>query len=185
MMKGKKSSNTKPRKLSVKEGKKNTDTVVVVPAVARKRKTCIEEGCKIGPSYNLNSETKPIYCLLHKKELMVNVRSKKCLGDECLKRPSYNFDGEISAIFCSIHKEKGMVDITSKHCIEEGCRTHRFVICFLFLLISQCIFLTDYLFSFSFYLFTSSLPYFFLLCMVNYLYMSCLYPSFRYIGILV
>ena len=38
---------------------------------------CIEEGCIKIPTYNYASETERIYCSVHKKENMIDIRSNK------------------------------------------------------------------------------------------------------------
>ena len=66
--------------------------------VMTKRK-CIEENCLKNPKFNLDSETKGIYCGKHKKEDMVDVMTKrKCVEENCLKQPSFNFDSETKGI---------------------------------------------------------------------------------------
>ena len=40
--------------------------------------TCCEEGCKIIPTYNVEGQTKGLYCANHKKEGMINVKDKRC-----------------------------------------------------------------------------------------------------------
>ena len=40
-------------------------------------KKCIHEGCKNLPVFNVESETKALYCSVHKKEGMVNVKKRK------------------------------------------------------------------------------------------------------------
>ena len=41
-------------------------------------------------SYNLSTEIKPLYCSEHKKENMVDVKSKRCIHANCIKQPNYN-----------------------------------------------------------------------------------------------
>ena len=41
---------------------------------------CIEKGCNKYPTFNIEGETKALYCLEHKLEGMVNVRNNKCVG---------------------------------------------------------------------------------------------------------
>jgi hypothetical protein len=84
---------------------------------------CKEQGCKTRPYYNLEGETKPIYCLQHKKEGMVDVKNKTCIHEGCKKQPGFNIKDETKAIYCSTHKKEGMVNIIAKTCIYEGCKT--------------------------------------------------------------
>jgi len=55
---------------------------------------CIEGECKTQPIYNTVGETKGIYCSIHKKDGMINIKDKKCIHPECKKIPSYNIRGE-------------------------------------------------------------------------------------------
>lgn len=48
-----------------------------------KSEGCKSEGCKIRPIFNVEGETKALYCSLHKLEGMVNVISKTCLSEWC------------------------------------------------------------------------------------------------------
>ena len=77
---------------------------------------CKENGCKIRPSFNNEGEKKALYCATHKKEGMVDVKSKTCI--ECNKRPSYNKEGDSTPLYCVAHKKEGMVDVKSNTCIE-------------------------------------------------------------------
>ena len=81
---------------------------------------CKEKDCKIQPVFNKEGETKALYCSAHKKEGMVDVKSKTCL--ECKKRPAFNKKGETKALYCSQHKLEGMIDVKNKTCITEGCK---------------------------------------------------------------
>jgi nitrite reductase/ring-hydroxylating ferredoxin subunit len=82
---------------------------------------CQTEGCKTLPSYNVDGETKPLYCLLHREDDMVNVINKKCAHEGCKTRPSYNVDGETKGLYCVLHREDGMVDVVSRKCAHEDC----------------------------------------------------------------
>ena len=77
---------------------------------------CKDKGCKISPSFNIEGETKGLYCLTHKKVGMVDVKHKTCL--ECTKRPSFNVEGETKGLYCLTHKKVGMVDVISKTCLD-------------------------------------------------------------------
>ena len=44
---------------------------------------CLQDGCKRQPTYNVEGETKPLYCSQHKKNGMVDVKSKTCCQDGC------------------------------------------------------------------------------------------------------
>ena len=63
------------------------------------KRKCVEENCLKFPSFNFDSETKGIYCSLHKKKYMFNVKNKrKCVEENCLKQPCFNFDSENKGI---------------------------------------------------------------------------------------
>ena len=53
---------------------------------------CKEEGCNVRPFFNIEGEIKGLYCSQHKKDGMVDVKSKTCL--ECKKQPVFNIEGE-------------------------------------------------------------------------------------------
>ena len=86
-------------------------------------KTCCENGCKKIPNYNIEGETKAIYCLAHKKDGMVDVKNKTCCEVGCKKIPVFNIEGETKAIYCSAHKKDGMVNVVSKTCKSDWCST--------------------------------------------------------------
>ena len=80
----------------------------------RIRKKCLE--CNKQPSYNVQGETKALYCSTHKKEGMIDVKHKTCL--ECNKLPSFNVEGETKALYCMTHKKEGMINVIHKTCLE-------------------------------------------------------------------
>ena len=43
---------------------------------------CKEKDCKKQPSYNIEGE-KALYCLTHKTDEMVDVKSKRCIHERC------------------------------------------------------------------------------------------------------
>ena len=77
-------------------------------------KNCIHEGCKTKPTYNVEGGTKALYCSLHKKEGMVNVKDKKCIHEGCKTQPVFNVEGETKALYCSVHKKEGMVNVKKR-----------------------------------------------------------------------
>jgi len=87
----------------------------------QKNPICMEDGCSITANYNNEGEKRAIYCVTHKKEGMIDVRSKKCIEDGCNKHPSYNNEGEKRGIYCATHKKEGMIDVKNRTCIEDGC----------------------------------------------------------------
>ncbi len=84
---------------------------------------CIEEGCKIRPTFNYENEIKALYCATHKKENMIDIVHKKCIEEGCETIPSFNYEGETKGLYCDSHKKENMVNVRHKSCIEEGCIT--------------------------------------------------------------
>ena len=84
---------------------------------------CKFENCKTRASYNVDGQSKALYCGVHKKENMVNVRNKTCIELDCKKQSSYNIDGQSKALYCCVHKKENMVDVKNKTCIEPDCKT--------------------------------------------------------------
>ena len=83
---------------------------------------CKEQWCKITPNFNVKGQTKALYCFTHKKEGMVNVKSKTCLHEGCKIRPVFNVEGQTKALYCFTHKKEGMVDVKHETCLHEGCK---------------------------------------------------------------
>jgi hypothetical protein len=86
-----------------------------------RNKICIEENCKLLASFNYLKKT-AIYCSLHKKENMFNIKSKICCEENCQKRPNYNFPDIKSGIYCFTHKKENMKDVVNKVCKEDNCK---------------------------------------------------------------
>jgi hypothetical protein len=84
---------------------------------------CIHEGCKIRPNYNVEGETKALYCSQHKLEGMVDVKHETCIHEGCKILPVFNVEGETKALYCSQHKLEGMVDVKHETCKSEWCST--------------------------------------------------------------
>ena len=77
---------------------------------------CKEKGCKIRPLFNVEGETKGLYCFTHKKEGIVNIKCVTCI--ECNKIPTFNTEGETKGLYCVTHKKEGMLDVKHKTCLE-------------------------------------------------------------------
>jgi hypothetical protein len=75
----------------------------------------------IQPSFNLPTETQALYCSEHKKENMINVKSKRCIHDKCMKYPAFNIPTEKQALYCIEHKKKNMINVIYKQCIHDNC----------------------------------------------------------------
>jgi hypothetical protein len=84
---------------------------------------CIYPSCKTIPVYNIEGETKGLYCVTHKLEGMVNVKDKSCIYPNCKTRPNYNIEKETKALYCATHKLEGMINIKNKTCIHPNCKT--------------------------------------------------------------
>jgi len=74
-------------------------------------KKCLHPGCNKQPYYNNEGESKVMYCVAHKMERMIDVRSKRCLNPGCKKQPNYNNEGETKGMYCLGHKMDGMVNV--------------------------------------------------------------------------
>jgi hypothetical protein len=71
----------------------------------------------------VEGEKTALYCSIHKKDGMIDVKNKTCIYENCKTRPNYNMEGEKTALYCSVHKKDGMVDVKNKTCIYENCKT--------------------------------------------------------------
>jgi len=83
---------------------------------------CIEPGCKKPPYFNMEGETKGLYCAQHKTDEMINVLSRRCVEPGCKKIPYFNMEGEQQGLYCFQHKKEEMVNVRDKTCCEEGCK---------------------------------------------------------------
>ena len=77
--------------------------------------------CKSDANFNIEGQ-KALYCVIHKKSEMVDVRSQKCIHENCKTRANYNIEGQ-KALYCVIHKTHDMVDVRSQKCIHDGCKS--------------------------------------------------------------
>jgi hypothetical protein len=89
----------------------------------KKQQCCIHPNCKTQPCFNVEGETKALYCSVHKLDGMIDVKHKTCIHINCKTRPGFNVEGETKALYCLLHKLDGMVDIKSKTCIHINCKT--------------------------------------------------------------
>ena len=68
---------------------------------------CIHEGCKKQPAFNVEGETKALYCSVHKKEGMVDVKNKSCKSEWCTTRVSREkYDGYCLHCFMNLFPDK-------------------------------------------------------------------------------
>ena len=82
---------------------------------------CIDEECDKKATFNLPNEKKPIYCVTHKKDSMINVFARQCIHEGCNKQPSYNLPNEKKPIYCLDHKKENMINVNTSRCIFENC----------------------------------------------------------------
>jgi len=83
---------------------------------------CKFENCKTIASYNVDGQ-KPLYCGVHRKHNMVDVKHKTCAESDCKTRPIFNIEGEKKALYCAKHRKHNMVDVKNKTCAEPNCKT--------------------------------------------------------------
>jgi len=93
------------------------------PCLKKNSKTCIHPNCKVIPNYNIEGETKALYCSTHKLDGMIDVVNKTCIHPNCKTIPTYNIEGETKALYCSEHKLDGMVNVKDKTCKTHLCNT--------------------------------------------------------------
>jgi hypothetical protein len=84
--------------------------------INKKYGICIFGDCKKGASYNIEGETKRLYCSTHKEENMISLKCRKCL--ECYKEPCFNLEGEKRGIYCDEHKKVNMINVKSPKCLD-------------------------------------------------------------------
>ena len=75
---------------------------------------CKNENCTKSAGFNFPGKSKRIFCLTHKEDGMINVKSRKCQYLDCKISRVFNFEGEKIPIYCSSHKEEGMINIVTK-----------------------------------------------------------------------
>jgi hypothetical protein len=86
-------------------------------------KKCKFENCKTRAHYNVDGQSEALYCGVHKKENMVNVKSKTCIELNCKTIPIFNIEGQKEGLYCNLHKKENMVNVKNKTCIEPDCKT--------------------------------------------------------------
>ena len=83
-----------------------SENIILCKEIKNKpKKYCIFENCKTRPNFNFEDEKTALYCSMHKKENMINVKSKPCIFENCKTRPSYNIQGETKPLCCFSHKK--------------------------------------------------------------------------------
>ena len=91
-------------------------------------KRCIYENCLTLPSYNIASETKPLYCAEHKKENMINVKNKYCIENNCKNEKIYGIINK--PLYCFDHKKENMINlIVENKCNIKDCQNeHKYIL---------------------------------------------------------
>ncbi len=69
-------------------------------------KTCIHPNCKVQPNYNMEGETKALYCATHKLDGMVNVKDKTCKNEWCLTLVTEKYEGYCMYCFINMFPDK-------------------------------------------------------------------------------
>jgi hypothetical protein len=101
----------------------NNETIAEInnEIIKRKKYKCIFKDCYKRPNFNLPEQKKPLYCLEHKKENMIDITSKRCIHNDCMKRPTFNSPDQIIPLYCFKHKKENMINVINKRCIHDGC----------------------------------------------------------------
>lgn len=84
---------------------------------------CREDYCKQIACCNYKGETNKIYCCVHKKASMIDLKRTLCIYTGCKKQPAFNYVNETKAVYCNEHKLENMVNILTNKCIEINCNT--------------------------------------------------------------
>ena len=71
-----------------------------------KSATCIHPNCKTRPIYNVDGETKALYCSTHKLDGMVNVKHKTCKNDWCFTFVTEKYDGYCMYCYINMFPDK-------------------------------------------------------------------------------
>jgi hypothetical protein len=81
-----------------------------------KNKRCAEMNCNKRPTFNIPTETIPIYCFEHKKQNMINVKNKKCQYAKCKETPIFGIINKRPQ-YCIKHKQPNMINLV----LENKC----------------------------------------------------------------
>ena len=79
-------------------------------------KICVEPSCNTRANFNYKDQKEALYCSLHKKNEMIDVKTVICAYPSCITRAQYNFKDKTSGIYCGKHKENGMINVSNKRC---------------------------------------------------------------------
>ena len=84
-------------------------------------KYCKDDNCNTTPYYGLITDKQATYCVTHKLDNMIDIRSPKCIFDTCNKTPYFGLATDKKATYCFDHKSDNMIDIKSPKCIFDTC----------------------------------------------------------------
>jgi hypothetical protein len=86
-------------------------------------KRCQAEHCTKRPNFNLPNEIVALFCSEHKKENMVNVKSKNCQYKKCKELSLFGYMNKRPQ-FCKLHKEENMINLVLENqCCVLDCET--------------------------------------------------------------
>lgn len=80
---------------------------------------CHYHNCNKKPTFNVRGE-KPVSCVTHKSDEMVNVNTKICKEKDCNVLAMYGYKDE-KATYCAKHKVADMINLKYKTCEFDGC----------------------------------------------------------------
>src|SRR3989338_6074419 len=83
---------------------------------------CQSQNCMKRSSFGYANKL-AMFCVSHKLEGMIDVKSKRCQFPGCITQPTYGEIGSKLAIFCVSHKLESMIDVKHKRCQFPGCIT--------------------------------------------------------------
>lgn len=86
-----------------------------------RNKRCTAPGCtKLSPCFNVEGQTRGIFCADHKLDNMVDVFHARCQADGCKARAHFGLPG-LALTRCTKHALAGMLRNSRKRCATDGC----------------------------------------------------------------
>jgi len=77
--------------------------------------------CTKSAIYNINTETRGLYCKNHKQDKMIVIGHRKiCEEEQCTKTALFGIDKKQ---YCGTHKKEGMVNLKKRKCNAKDCNT--------------------------------------------------------------
>eukprot|EP00752_Nemacystus_decipiens_P011725 g10406.t1 len=88
---------------------------------------CVHAGCAGKPTYKATPGSPAEFCVYHRTDGMIQVKSGRCGQQGCEKYRSFGVPGTTKSLYCAEHALSGMtnVTITKKTCTHEGCWRQR------------------------------------------------------------